>query len=1080
MFTFSRAALMWPFLVCLLYIMPLGVFAQDFTADYLTHHTEYIPVTPNAATFTVYGTTPVNHATGVPQINIPLFTIEEDGLTLPISLSYHASGIRVDQLSGPVGLGWTLNAGGGVFRQVNDRADEIGWLDSQAKGFITPNWVTNNPLSDSGTQDLLTFYDADDDFIPDDFNYHANGLSGSFILSENGEVLQEMESSERIWRHQDVGQSMNFTLKDGRGNSYYFGNVKEANNTTATSGGSSMSYDSHVTGWMLDRVVTRNNRQINFSYQSYLQNYIIQQVSSSIAYAPKCPTTVLTGSLVACGCLGESQDGSGFGTELTHTSMGHNPVNQLVTQIESSTVRVTFTYADDATLSTWQRKLTRVTILDKLANKTKYFDFTYGKYGGDPRLRLDQVQETGFDGTVRPPYRFYYEAGNLPPKGSKAKDHAGYYNGAHNNSTLIPFSLPASTILNNYYTSLLANRQFNDTYLQRGVLNRIDYPTGGHTRFTYEANAVPSSGQVEFRTREIKVSNLIYDTTGTKDGMVYFRVPFTLTKDLLGTLGTEVHYRTASNICNFDPQLPSIDCSRFNIYPSQGPLITGSGIFSPYAVIGAEGSDNLLKGDYILELLVDPADLTAHPDANIEVFISFLFEVPVPFYTGGVRVSSISDHDSDGSLLTQKNYSYSGLTGQALHVPHTIRGYGDRTVFSSENIGTDPVLIKSGHYYHSVTIDQVSPTDTLRTVEHYQPLFRNKAYGSQMVQQDLYKNSIQKVRSVKMHYQDSITHSEQYWVLGDTDFCYQRFSFPPQPVDIFLGYNNPVSRNYFLRRNLLTQRTLIDYFPDDGGPFAAAVQIERFSYNDQLQLSRHEKDTRYTAQTLADAEQENFTLHPNGDLYRVDYTYPADHSSQSTILNQLNNQYMTALPVSKKVYRHQRLLRGQYMVYDSKGNVTETYRYQKGQGSNTVGGYLPSDYERYGRYVIGTHGKPEELQRYDDLPTALLWDSTGTYLLAELKGITRAQLAGVQLPVNLSLTTQGQLLTLFGNLRSAFPDAMINTYTHAPLLGVSRTADARGEATHYTYDGLGRLRQIQDADLHLLETYEYHYSQQQP
>src|SRR5690348_14728300 len=67
---------------------------------------------PNAASLGKYGDIPVSYHTGLPQISIPIYTIESGSLKLPISLSYHASGLKVQEQASWVGAGWALNAGG--------------------------------------------------------------------------------------------------------------------------------------------------------------------------------------------------------------------------------------------------------------------------------------------------------------------------------------------------------------------------------------------------------------------------------------------------------------------------------------------------------------------------------------------------------------------------------------------------------------------------------------------------------------------------------------------------------------------------------------------------------------------------------------------------------------------------------------------------------------------------------------------------------------------------------------------------------------------------------------------------------
>lgn len=95
-----------------------------------------VPPTPEAAGMIRYGEYPVSPATGVPAIDIPLYTIVCDGYELPVSISYHASGIKVNDVASEVGLGWTLNAAGIVLRNICGAPDRIdgtsGWVTSKS------------------------------------------------------------------------------------------------------------------------------------------------------------------------------------------------------------------------------------------------------------------------------------------------------------------------------------------------------------------------------------------------------------------------------------------------------------------------------------------------------------------------------------------------------------------------------------------------------------------------------------------------------------------------------------------------------------------------------------------------------------------------------------------------------------------------------------------------------------------------------------------------------------------------------------------------------------------------------------
>ena len=60
---------------------------------------------PNAASLGKFGDHPVSYVTGTPSISVPIYTVQEGPINLPISLNYHASGIKVAETASWVGLG---------------------------------------------------------------------------------------------------------------------------------------------------------------------------------------------------------------------------------------------------------------------------------------------------------------------------------------------------------------------------------------------------------------------------------------------------------------------------------------------------------------------------------------------------------------------------------------------------------------------------------------------------------------------------------------------------------------------------------------------------------------------------------------------------------------------------------------------------------------------------------------------------------------------------------------------------------------------------------------------------------------
>ena len=104
--------------IILMAMLPLSAQVTVTTA------TPPAPLSPTAAALGKYGEVPVSLYTGIPNISIPLYDIAVKGFHLPISLSYHAGGIKVEDVPSWVGMGWSLNAGGVLNRQQQGIPDE--------------------------------------------------------------------------------------------------------------------------------------------------------------------------------------------------------------------------------------------------------------------------------------------------------------------------------------------------------------------------------------------------------------------------------------------------------------------------------------------------------------------------------------------------------------------------------------------------------------------------------------------------------------------------------------------------------------------------------------------------------------------------------------------------------------------------------------------------------------------------------------------------------------------------------------------------------------------------------------------
>ena len=80
---------------------------------------------PSVAKFTPTIEASTNLYNGNPSINIPLHTLVANDISVPVGLSYTATGVKINDLGTEMGTNWTLNNGGAITRSVNGLPDEF-------------------------------------------------------------------------------------------------------------------------------------------------------------------------------------------------------------------------------------------------------------------------------------------------------------------------------------------------------------------------------------------------------------------------------------------------------------------------------------------------------------------------------------------------------------------------------------------------------------------------------------------------------------------------------------------------------------------------------------------------------------------------------------------------------------------------------------------------------------------------------------------------------------------------------------------------------------------------------------------
>jgi len=418
-------------------------------------------LSPEAAALGKFVEVPVSNYSGLPEINIPIYTLNAKDFSIPASLSYHASGVKVKEIPGWVGANWALNAGGMISRIVRGTPDRMlnPYTEFYKEGIAlmgTPGHDFPDPRMMPGINAEWTQTKVDTEY--DLFYFNFMGYTGRFTFDNSGAPMMMQASDMKV-----NCDGTNFTLTDAQGIIYEF-NVNESWQLP-----NDIPYPA---SWHLSKIVfPHQSETIDFNYKRYDNNMWLyrssygpdsfyERVLFEDVFPPQYPV-----QNPAC------PDTSRMVTN-TELSQGQTCVLRSITY-KSDSIKF---YHDTTRADVYKLRLDSIRVFQgaSVVNSTR-LSYTFSNSGSsdfkDKKMLLSSVQSND-----QPAYSCsYYGSFNgksLPGPYIHGSDLWGYYNGGSYN----------------IHTPINTPHHPDYRYGQIGSLQTLSYPTGGNTEFIYEGN----------------------------------------------------------------------------------------------------------------------------------------------------------------------------------------------------------------------------------------------------------------------------------------------------------------------------------------------------------------------------------------------------------------------------------------------------------------------------------------------------------------------------------------------------------------------------------------------------------------
>lgn len=1099
-----------------------------------------IPLSPNAASIAQYGETPVNKFTGVPSISVPLFEIATPNFSIPIGLSYNASGNKVEGMASSVGLGWSLNTIPVISRSVN------GIPDNSAGGYFTKyqgNSVYDfyfglNGVTANQYDAFLTYVKMGEvDSEPDVFSISILGFSGKFVYDQVNEKFITYPSS-----NIKIEFSNNaFYVTDDKGINYYFDVTEKTTTNTAVPG------ETVITSWYPSELYKfDNSNKVTFQYRGeslltknklYYSHYQLVQGSGS---------------------------GGGPSDEGSYQSI--STINsKVISQINFPGGYAKFIPSEIARNDiSGAYAINKIELYNNSNRKIKSFDLHYSYFTGSGCLidapfskywlKLDSLSDN-----LEPDweYSFEYKSSGIPPcRNSPAQDYWGYYNGENSNQTLIPTQTIVNTDPPIQYQA--ADRSIDESSTQFGIIQRVNYPTGGHTDFVFENHTIDEEGLPGQYTEMIAE---IEESAPPMEDYIeeFFTIsnpPDEYLNDDNPDGGSYVSVTVGNMSCEGSPECGLLYLK--GLSPSNNFInITFTGSFNYF----------LPNGDYKMYV-----QFNQDPPQTNGFFYQIIWnkleqgQILGNPLVGGLRVKTIKTYEKDGATPLTREYIYKEFEADSIssgiRLNQSKLEYSDLFIYRYY----DPLETVPGATYISTSLYQkFKAYSNTPQVTSSSGLVGYRFVIEKIIGNNTYEN-------IKTEFDITPTVPVNTFPFPPTDFesdfngktTYEEvnatgeYSSVPLKVstyDYSLGLNQ-CSITYGLKigDKILTNRPDLLPTPNVTYFYEFTSNVALLQSSSQIEGTANSSDyfekavvysyDEFNNQNESDQENSNGDIIKTISYYPYDLSYSSDEEA-ARLLMIANNEI--GVPVKSQVTN------GSTLVSEAETFYNEFF----------TGVYLPSktvikksasDPGRESNFAA--YNLNENLVDFDQdgsQDMSFIWSEEGNLVLAKIQGegtgyftsfetadkggwtytgslntstyktgmkaynlgsgsVTKTGIgASASTPykvgfwarrtsgagnVNVggqteALTTSWKWvektitspsLTISGSsvvideLRLHPADAMMTSYTYEPLVGMTSQTDPRGYTLIYEYDTANRLKTIKDEDGNILEHYEYNYA----